>query len=388
MRTTKLFGALHRKPHPRTGGKRQREEGPARRTSSRSFARVYTPIVHLRRRSPSRSSRSLLGMGAWADWILRGLTFLVVKLPLRPGHQRAAVVLRRHRRRLRSWASWLKGRTTSKRFPKWTPWCSTKPARSPTEPSNVAAIHAQPTASIPISVLLQWPHTPRRSPTTPSPVSVKRGLQRHDRPGPRPHRPPKNPAMAFPRRSTSMRLLAGNDRLMSAHGSALARLRARRHDRARRPSSGSYAGHIVIADVVKDDAEQAIRELHAAGVERRVMLTGDREAVARSRGDQAWSGRIPRAAAARRQGRAGGAHAGIPPSGKLGLRGRRHQRRTRAHPRRRGHRHGRYGVGRGHRGRRHRPYGRRAQPSIAQRHRRGAQVPCASCARTSCSPSA
>lgn len=41
-----------------------------------------------------------------------------------------------------------------------------------------------------------------------------------------------------------------------------------------------YAGHIVIADTVKADAEQTIRKLHAAGVKRTVMLTGDREEVA------------------------------------------------------------------------------------------------------------
>ena len=45
---------------------------------------------------------------------------------------------------------------------------------------------------------------------------------------------------------------------------------------------GSYAGHIVISDIVKDDAADAIRALRKAGVERTVMLTGDREKVARS----------------------------------------------------------------------------------------------------------
>ena len=44
----------------------------------------------------------------------------------------------------------------------------------------------------------------------------------------------------------------------------------------------TYAGHIVIADTIKTDAEQAIRDLHAAGVKRTVMLTGDREEVAAS----------------------------------------------------------------------------------------------------------
>mgnify|MGYP002129224459 CR=1 FL=1 len=45
---------------------------------------------------------------------------------------------------------------------------------------------------------------------------------------------------------------------------------------------GVYAGHIVIADTVKADAEQTISDLHAAGVKRTVMLTGDREEVAAS----------------------------------------------------------------------------------------------------------
>lgn len=42
---------------------------------------------------------------------------------------------------------------------------------------------------------------------------------------------------------------------------------------------GKYAGHIVISDVVKKDSAEAIRGLKSLGVERTVMLTGDREAV-------------------------------------------------------------------------------------------------------------
>ena len=42
----------------------------------------------------------------------------------------------------------------------------------------------------------------------------------------------------------------------------------------------AYAGHIVIADTVKDDARQTISNLHTVGVRRCVMLTGDREEVA------------------------------------------------------------------------------------------------------------
>ena len=42
---------------------------------------------------------------------------------------------------------------------------------------------------------------------------------------------------------------------------------------------GVYAGHIVINDKVKEDSGEAIRQLNALGVERTVMLTGDRKEV-------------------------------------------------------------------------------------------------------------
>jgi Zn2+/Cd2+-exporting ATPase len=41
-----------------------------------------------------------------------------------------------------------------------------------------------------------------------------------------------------------------------------------------------YAGYIIIADEIKEDSIQAIRDLKAAGVERIMMLTGDSQAVA------------------------------------------------------------------------------------------------------------
>ena len=44
---------------------------------------------------------------------------------------------------------------------------------------------------------------------------------------------------------------------------------------------GQYAGHIVINDKIKEDSLQAIQELKALGVQKTVMLTGDREEVGR-----------------------------------------------------------------------------------------------------------
>lgn len=49
--------------------------------------------------------------------------------------------------------------------------------------------------------------------------------------------------------------------------------------------NGQHVGHIIIADVMKDDAAKAIGDLHAAGVKRTIMLTGDRAEVARAVAD-------------------------------------------------------------------------------------------------------
>ena len=44
--------------------------------------------------------------------------------------------------------------------------------------------------------------------------------------------------------------------------------------------NGAYAGHILIADVVKEHSAQAISELRKAGISKTVMLTGDADRVA------------------------------------------------------------------------------------------------------------
>ena len=43
---------------------------------------------------------------------------------------------------------------------------------------------------------------------------------------------------------------------------------------------GQYMGHIVISDVVKPHAKEAIRELRSAGIQKTIMLTGDAKKVA------------------------------------------------------------------------------------------------------------
>lgn len=74
-------------------------------------------------------------------------------------------------------------------------------------------------------------------------------------------------------------VLAGNDRLMHKENIA--------HDTCSVEGTvvhlaveGVYAGYIVIADEVKEDASEAIRALKAVGVENVIMLTGDSKIVA------------------------------------------------------------------------------------------------------------
>ena len=80
-------------------------------------------------------------------------------------------------------------------------------------------------------------------------------------------------------------VLVGNDKLMAAHHEDY-------HDCELTGTilhvsvDDRYVGHIVIADVVKDDAAAAIRGLHEAGVTKTVMLTGDREEVAAAVADK------------------------------------------------------------------------------------------------------
>lgn len=72
---------------------------------------------------------------------------------------------------------------------------------------------------------------------------------------------------------------AGNERLMAAQGMA-ARPCHRQGTIIHIARDGQYMGHIVISDVVKPTSAEAIRGLKDAGVQRLVMLTGDRRAVA------------------------------------------------------------------------------------------------------------
>ena len=74
-------------------------------------------------------------------------------------------------------------------------------------------------------------------------------------------------------------IAVGNDKLMTQVGAAW---RPCHHTGTivHVAVDGGYAGHIVISDRIKEDAAQAIADLHAAGIHKTVMLTGDQPSVA------------------------------------------------------------------------------------------------------------
>jgi len=92
------------------------------------------------------------------------------------------------------------------------------------------------------------------------------------------------------------RVAVGNMALMASEGIGGDRYNAARAaidelaDAGRTPmavaSDGLIVGIVAVADKVRSDAPEMVRRLHAAGVKKVVMLTGDIERVARAVGDQ------------------------------------------------------------------------------------------------------
>ncbi len=106
------------------------------------------------------------------------------------------------------------------------------------------------------------------------------------------------PGMGVRARVEGRLVAVGNERLMTHEGVETDELDADAPTVVHVAVDGAYAGYVVIADVVKDDSAEAIRSLRAAGVDRTVMLTGDRrsvaEAVARRTGvDEVFAELLP-----------------------------------------------------------------------------------------------
>ena len=237
------------------------------------FARVYTPAV-----TGAAVALALIGglvTGAWADWILRGLTFLVVSCPCAlvisvplsffggiGGASKIGVLVKG--------SNYLEalsevdtvvfdktGTLTKGEFKV----VATHPESGFTEEDLLElAAHAEAFSDHPIAVSVREAYSGTLDPKRVSESSNEAGH-------------------GVTATIDGHRVLVGNEKLMAKVG-------------VDAPScevvgtilhvtvDGAYAGHIVIADVVKDDAAQTIADLHSVGIRRCVMLTGDRKEVA------------------------------------------------------------------------------------------------------------
>lgn len=74
-------------------------------------------------------------------------------------------------------------------------------------------------------------------------------------------------------------ILAGNERLMKRENISYPEEELPAGTVVHVALDGEYAGYILIADQIKEDAPRAIQELKAAGVQKTVMLTGDNRTV-------------------------------------------------------------------------------------------------------------
>ena len=283
IRTTKLFGAstVSRilELVENASEKKARTENFITR-----FARVYTPIVTLAAVAIAVVP-PLLGMGAWAGWILRGLTFLVVSCPCAlvisvplsffggiGGASRLGILVKG--------SNYLEalaqvdtvvfdktGTLTSGTFGV----VGVRPADAIDSDQLLAvAAHAEAFSDHPIALSVKKAYLDEASADSGRIIDQARIENAAEESG-----------HGVKATVDGHAVLVGNDKLMSAHGISCPDCELT-GTILHVAIDGAYAGHIVIADTVKDDAAQAIADLHAAGVERCIMLTGDREEVARS----------------------------------------------------------------------------------------------------------
>ena len=249
------------------------------------FARVYTPGV-----TGSAVALALVGgltTGAWADWILRGLTFLVVSCPCAlvisvplsffggiGGASRIGVLV--------------KGSNYLEALAEVDTVVFDKTGTLTNGTFNVVAIH--PEEGVDPDYVLSCAAYAEAFSDHPIALSVKaaytgdidraRIVSVEEESG--------HGVSARVREQTRENehvVLVGNDKLMASHGEHW-------HDCELTGTilhvtvDDRYIGHVVIADVVKDDARAAIDALHDCGVRRTVMLTGDRAEVAAAVAEQ------------------------------------------------------------------------------------------------------
>ena len=244
------------------------------------FARVYTPAVTgaalLLAIVPP-----LMGLGSWSEWILRGLTFLVVSCPCAlvisvplsffggiGGASKLGILV--------------KGSNYLEQLAHVDTVVFDKTGTLTSGTFNVVAVH--PEAGVDPDYVLSNAAYAEAFSNHPIAISIKQAYS-GEIDETRIKDVKEESGHGVSALVNERVVLVGNDKLMAEYGSSW-------HECNLTGTilhvsvDGTYAGHIVIADVVKDDAAETIRSLHEAGVRRCVMLTGDRRDVAEAVGQQ------------------------------------------------------------------------------------------------------
>ena len=238
------------------------------------FARYYTPIV---------TGAALLiavvpplfGMGAWSDWVLRGLTFLVVSCPCAlvisvplsffggiGGASKLGILI--------------KGSNYLELLSKVDTVVFDKTGTLTSGSFKVVAIH--PEEGVDADYVLS--HAAHAEAFSDHPIAVSlREAYAGGIDAARIAEAREESGHGVSALVDQRLVLVGNDKLMARHGGSWQDCELT-GTVLHVSIDGTYAGHIVIADVIKDDAHRTIRELHEAGIGKCVMLTGDRRDVA------------------------------------------------------------------------------------------------------------
>ena len=238
------------------------------------FARYYTPIVTgaalLIAVAPP-----LFGMGAWSDWVLRGLTFLVVSCPCAlvisvplsffggiGGASKLGILI--------------KGSNYLELLSKVDTVVFDKTGTLTTGTFKVVAIH--PEEGVDADYVLS--HAAHAEAFSDHPIAISlREAYAGEIDAARIAEAREESGHGVSALVDQRLVLVGNDKLMARHGGSWQDCELT-GTVLHVSIDGTYAGHIVIADVIKDDARRTICELHEAGIGKCVMLTGDRRDVA------------------------------------------------------------------------------------------------------------
>ena len=249
------------------------------------FAKYYTPAVVIGAAAlavfPPLVRLLFMGLAPeWEDWIYRALTFLVISCPCAlvisipltffagiGGAGKAGILVKG--------SVWLEelSRTGTVVFD--------KTGTLTVGEFEVAGVHHSPLAE---EDLLEYAALAEYSSSHPIAASIRRACTRPLDPKRISH-VEEISGNGVVVRIDGKEVAAGSARLMSRLGIACAECHTA-GTVVHMAIDGSYAGHILISDRIKPGAKEAIAALKASGVRETVMLTGDRDAVAKQVADQ------------------------------------------------------------------------------------------------------